>query len=237
VPLVHTGHTWAAVKNAWLAPGDVPEPPSRSVAEAAIVAEAQGLFANTRHEAAQLHQLYGADVQRTYVVSPGVDLERFHPADSVLSRRRYGIDDDAFVVLFVGRVQPLKSPDVVLRAAALLAANPELRRRLVVIVCGGRSGSHTGVPLVKLAAELGIGDLVRFTDPMPAPELSQLYRAADVTVVPSRNESFGLVALESQASGTPVVAATGLFQSDASGWGAPVSAASAAATSGRSART
>jgi D-inositol-3-phosphate glycosyltransferase len=118
--------------------------------------------------------------------------------------------DDAVVMLFVGRLQPLKAPDLLLRAAAQLLSNdPTLRDRLVVAVVGGPSGSGLAAPrhLEKLAAELGIADVVRFQPPVPQDALIEWYRAADVTVVPSYNESFGLVAAESQACGTPVVAA------------------------------
>ena len=114
------------------------------------------------------------------------------------------------MLLFVGRIQPLKAPDVVLRAAAeLLGPIPSLRDRLVVAVVGGPSGSGLTEPehLAKLAGSLGIADLVRFEPPAPQPVLADYYRAADVTVVPSYTESFGLVAVESQACGTPVVAA------------------------------
>jgi D-inositol-3-phosphate glycosyltransferase len=114
------------------------------------------------------------------------------------------------VVAFVGRIQPLKAPDVLLRAAAeLRRRDPELGRRLVVAVCGGPSGSGLERPtaLMDLAADLGIADAVRFLAPRPPEELADLYRAADLVAVPSHNESFGLVALEAQACGTPVVAA------------------------------
>jgi len=120
-----------------------------------------------------------------------------------------GLPADAAVLLFVGRIQPLKAPDVLLRAVArLLAARPELAERLVVAVVGGLSGSGLTNPdsLKGLTAQLGLSDLVRFTDPVPQPLLADWYRAADLTVVPSYSESFGLVAIESQACGTPVVA-------------------------------
>jgi len=143
-------------------------------------------------------------------VSPGVDLDRFTPGHPVAARRRLGLADDAVVLLFVGRIQPLKAPDVVLRSAAdLVARDPALRRRLVVAVVGGPSGSGIEHPaqLAGLAHELGIGDLVRFEPPAGHDRLGDFYRAATVTLVPSYNESFGLVAVESQACGTPVVAA------------------------------
>jgi D-inositol-3-phosphate glycosyltransferase len=114
------------------------------------------------------------------------------------------------MLLFVGRIQALKAPDVVLAAAAeLLAADPSIRDRLVVAVVGGPSGSGLAKPehLHKLAGSLGVADVVRFDRPVPQPELADFYRAADLTLVPSYTESFGLVAVESQACGTPVVAA------------------------------
>jgi D-inositol-3-phosphate glycosyltransferase len=146
------------------------------------------------------------------VVQPGVDLERFTPSSpgTVEARRRLGFAPDALVVAFVGRIQPLKAPDVLLRAAAVLKlTDPEIGRRLVVAVCGGPSGSGLGRPtaLMDLAAELGLGDTVRFLAPRSRDGLVDLYRAADLVAVPSHNESFGLVAIEAQACGTPVVAA------------------------------
>jgi D-inositol-3-phosphate glycosyltransferase len=121
-----------------------------------------------------------------------------------------GAQQDDVVLLFVGRIQPLKAPDVLLHAAAeMLAADPALRTRLKVHVVGAPSGSGLHAPhqLEQLAADLGIADSVRFFPPQPPARLAEHYRAADVAVVPSHNESFGLVALEAQACGTPVVAA------------------------------
>jgi D-inositol-3-phosphate glycosyltransferase len=210
VPLVHTAHTLAKVKNEALADGDRPEPRARVIGEEQVVAEADRLIANTDEEARQLMRLYGADPARTLVVPPGVDLDRFSPGDRAAARRRVGMPDDAIVLLFVGRIQPLKAPDVLLHAAAhLLAVQPELRDRLRVHVVGAPSGSGLDAPeqLQKLAGDLGIADVVTFFPPVPADRLADHYRAADVTVVPSHNESFGLVALEAQACGTPVVAA------------------------------
>ncbi|HVT22284.1 MAG TPA: D-inositol-3-phosphate glycosyltransferase [Mycobacteriales bacterium] len=210
VPLVHTMHTMAKVKNLLLAEGDAPEPPLRAIGEAQVVEAADRLIASTADEASQLVEMYGADPSRVEVVAPGVDLSVFSPGERVVSRLRLGLAADAVVLLFVGRIQPLKAPDVVLRAAAaLIDADPALRERLVVVVVGGPSGTGLEAPehLAKLAGTLGISDLVRFEPPAPQDLLADYYRAADVTVVPSYNESFGLVALESQACGTPVVAA------------------------------
>jgi D-inositol-3-phosphate glycosyltransferase len=218
VPLVHSAHTLAKVKNAMLAEGDTPEPKARVIGEEQVVAEADRLVANTDIESAQLVELYGADPSRTVTISPGVDLRRFVPGDRAAARHELNLRGDAVVLAFVGRIQPLKAPDVLLHAAAQLLATArlrgepawrELRHRLVVLVVGGPSGSGLAEPsaLRKLAATLGIADVVRFLRPQHRDELARVYRAADVVAVPSHNESFGLVALEAQACGTPVVAA------------------------------
>ena len=213
VPLVHTMHTMARVKNALLADGDSPEPPGREIGEQQVVEVADRLVANTDEEADQLVRLYGADPSRVRVVHPGVDLERFSPGDADArdsARAAVGLSPRQLVLLFVGRVQPLKAPDVLVRAAAaLLRRRPELRSRLVVAVVGGPSGSGLREPesLVRLAREVGVADVVRFEPPAAGERLVQWYRAADVVAVPSYTESFGLVALEAQACGTPVVAA------------------------------
>ncbi|WP_186763265.1 D-inositol-3-phosphate glycosyltransferase [Lentzea tibetensis] len=210
VPLVHTAHTLAKVKNAALADGDTPEPRMRVIGEEQVVAESDRLVANTDVEATELIKLYDADPAKVLVVPPGVDLERFTPGSRSKARARFGLAEDAVVLAFVGRIQPLKAPDVLLRAAAeLLVRDPGLRGRLVVLVVGGPSGTGLEQPkaLEELAGQLGIADVVRFLPPQPGDALAQVYRAADLVAVPSYNESFGLVALEAQACGTPVVAA------------------------------
>ncbi|GAA1251592.1 D-inositol-3-phosphate glycosyltransferase [Prauserella halophila] len=211
VPLVHTAHTLARVKNAALAEGDTPEPRTRVIGEQQVVDEADQLIVNTGVEAEQLVDLYDAAPRAVRTVSPGVDLERFRPGSQAQSRRILGLSDDAVVLAFAGRIQPLKAPDVLLRAAAeLVAQRPELRSRLVVLVAGGPSGTGLEQPesLKALAADLGIAELTRFLPPQSGDGLVDVYRAADVVAVPSHNESFGLVALEAQACGTPVVAAS-----------------------------
>jgi D-inositol-3-phosphate glycosyltransferase len=206
VPLVHTAHTLAAVKNAALADGDSPEPPLRAVGEQQVVDEADRLIVNTAAEARQLVSLHSADPNRIDVVHPGVDLQLFTPGDRGAARAALGLRPDEQVVAFVGRIQPLKAPDILLRAAARLT---ERFPRLRVLVAGGPSGSGLRSPdgLVRLAAELGITNRVTFLPPQSREDLVTVYRAADLVAVPSYSESFGLVAVEAQACGTPVVAA------------------------------
>ncbi len=245
VPLVHTMHTMAKVKNAALALGDTPEPPARIIGESQVVEAADRLIANTTEEANELAVHYGARSDQLSVVHPGVNLEVFRPATATPVgtvgdaldhtctatapgshahadprttaaaraeiRARLGLPVDATVLLFAGRIQPLKAPDVLLKAVAeLLERDPSLRERLVVPVVGGPSGSGLARPesLHKLAAQLGISDVVRFRPPVGQAELADWYRAASALVMPSYSESFGLVALEAQACGTPVVAAS-----------------------------
>ncbi len=210
VPLIQSMHTLGQVKNLTLASGDCAEPAVRIRGEREVVAAADRLVANTTEEARQLIELYGARPWRVETVSPGVDLSVFRPSSAAAARRRLGLPADAVVLVFAGRIQPLKGPDVVLRAAAsLLRSSPGLADRLVVVFVGGPSGSEVGAPgrLDGLAAQLGISGTVRYEPPCPQRELADWYRAATVVLVPSHSESFGLVALEAQACGTPVVAA------------------------------
>ena len=210
VPLIQSMHTLGKVKNLALASGDCAEPAARIRGEDEVIAAADRLVANTAEEARQLIELYGADPWRVETVNPGVDLSVFRPGPAALSRARLGLPADAVVLVFAGRIQPLKGPDIVLHAAAsLLRSRPSLAGRLVVVFVGGPSGSEVGAPgrLAGLASGLGIASAVRLEPPCPQPELAEWYRAADVVLVPSHSESFGLVALEAQACGTPVVAA------------------------------
>lgn len=210
VPLVHSMHTMAKVKNNALAVGDTPEPTARIIGEEQVVEAADVLIANTAIEAGQLIDLYDADPRRVEVVHPGVDLSVFRPRDRASVRAELGLPEEAVVLLFAGRIQPLKGPDVLLRAVAVMLSNrPELRSRVVVPIVGGPSGSGLEHPesLALLAAELGLNDVVRFVPPVAQTELARWCAAATLVAVPSYNESFGLVAVEAQATGTPVVAA------------------------------
>jgi D-inositol-3-phosphate glycosyltransferase len=210
VPLIQSMHTLGKVKNLALADGDCAEPAARIRGEDEVVAAADRLVANTAEEARQLTELYGADPRRVKTVNPGVDLSVFAPGSMAAARRKLGLPVDAVVLMFAGRIQPLKGPDIALRAAAsLLRSVPGLRDRLVVVFVGGPSGSEVGAPgrLDGLAASLGIAGHIRQEPPCPQAELADWYRAATAVLVPSHSESFGLVALEAQACGTPVVAA------------------------------
>jgi D-inositol-3-phosphate glycosyltransferase len=210
IPLAHTMHTMARVKNMNLAEGERPEPMIRVQGETQVVAAADALIANTDAEAASLVSLYEACPDAVSVVSPGVDLYTFTAGNGrKAAREAVGLSQDAHVLAFVGRIQPHKGPEVLIRAVAeMLSHSPHLRPKIITIIMGGASGSGVGEVerLKDLVNWLGITDVVRFEDPVPRAELPQWYRAADLVCVPSYSESFGLVALEAQACGTPVVA-------------------------------
>lgn len=202
VPLVHTMHTMAKVKNRDLGPGDSPEPEYRVIGEQQLVDVADALVVNTADEADDLRTLYTADPGRLHVVHPGVDLEIFAPGDQATARAHFGFGPEPLLV-FVGRLQPLKAPDLLVAAAA------QMRETAHVVICGGPSGNGDRMPaaLRAQAEALGISDRVTFLPPLPREELAILMRAATAVVVPSHSESFGLVAAEAQACGVPVVAA------------------------------
>lgn len=208
VPLLQTFHTLAKVKNLNLAPADRPESAERIAAEERIIAAADQILAPTMAEAEELRELYGAEPSRIRVISPGVDPDRFRPSSHVTEiKQRLGLPTDRPIVLFVGRLQPLKAPEVAVRAVAGLSAG-SYRDPLLVIV-GGPSGILGSDPddLRALALSCGMSSHdIRFLPPAPHDTLADLYRSASVTIVPSRSESFGLVALESAGCGTPVVA-------------------------------
>lgn len=202
LPLICTFHTLDRVK-AEAGPDEV-DPHRRAEAEAEVIGCSDAVLASCTVEADQIATLYPADPSRIRVVPPGVDHAYFGPGYRPQARRALGLPADGTLLLFVGRIQPLKGADVAVRA---LAALGDERARLVIV--GGPSGprgTQTLQGLVTLATELGVGDQVTLVEPQPHELLSTWYRAADVCLVPSRSESFGLVALEAAACGTPVVA-------------------------------
>lgn len=210
LPLVHTMHTMARVKNLNLAEGESPEPMIRVQGETQIVAAASALTANTDAEAASLVSLYDACPDTVHLVTPGVDLYNFTPgAGRAAARKVVGIEADTHVITFVGRIQPHKGPELLIRATAeLVSHSPHLRPKLRVFIIGGASGINGSEVerLKELVNWLNVADVISFLPPVPRTELPNWYRAADLVCVPSYSESFGLVALEAQACGTPVVA-------------------------------
>ncbi|MFN8038463.1 MAG: glycosyltransferase [Acidimicrobiales bacterium] len=200
LPLVATFHTLARVK----ADGGDPEPDRRAEAEAEVIGCADTILASCATEAEQLVDHYGARPERIEIVPPGVDHAFFSPGDRRGARQALGLGDHP-VLLFVGRVQPLKGLTVAIAALADLG-RPDAH----LVVVGGASGADGPAELARchaLVAQLGLEGRVHFVPPQPHHLLSTYYRAADVVLVPSRSESFGLVALEAAACGTPVVAA------------------------------
>ena len=208
IPLAHSFHTLGRIKNRTLAPGETPEPPARIRGEQRVVHAADCILAPTIGEAADLVNLYGADPRSVRVIAPGVDTEVFTPGDRDEAKASLGLSGRR-VILFVGRLQPLKQPDVAVRAVAeLMRRDPALVGEVMLVVLGGPSGRGGVQPesLAKLAADLGIADALRLEGAIPHDELPRYYRAADAVLIPSRSESFGLVAIEASACGAPVVA-------------------------------
>ena len=201
LPLVSTFHTLARVK---AETGD-PEPDRRVDAESEVIGCSDVILANSIEERSQLERLYGAEPSRIQIVPPGVEHAFFSPGDQGGARRALGLDQNAPTLLFVGRIQPLKGLQVAIGALASLGRSDA---RLVVV--GGPSGAEGAQELARvqaLAISLGVAHQIQYVSPQPHHLLSTWYRAADVVLVPSRSESFGLVALEAAACGTPVVAA------------------------------
>ena len=210
MPLVASFHTLGKVKNYSLARGERPEPSARLLGEERVIADADRILAPTPAEAAQLVGLYRADPEHIRIVPPGVDHTIFFPRSREAARERLHLSG-LRLALYVGRLQAHKGPDVAVRTLAeAVARDPEAARDLMLAIVGGPSGTGQGADvtrLMELAGALGVSDRVMLYPPLPQARLADVYAAADVVLVPSRSESFGLVALEAQACGTPVVAA------------------------------
>jgi D-inositol-3-phosphate glycosyltransferase len=208
-PLVTSFHTLGKVKNALRSPEDSPEPGVRLRGEQGVVRHSDRILAPTATEAAHLVGLYGADPDRVRIVPPGVDGGLFAPRDRGEARAKLGLGP-GHTVLFVGRLQPFKGPRVAVQAfAAAVDLAPQVMRDAELVIVGGPSGAGAEEVawLQEEASTLGIGERVRFVPPQPHARLADFYSASDLVIVPSRSESFGLVALEAQACGRPVVAA------------------------------
>jgi D-inositol-3-phosphate glycosyltransferase len=208
IPFVSTFHTLARVK----AEGGDPEPGWRDTTEAELINCADAICVSCVEEEQQFRRLYGDPRGRIEIVAPGVEHAFFAPGERSGARAAIDLPVDVPVILFVGRIQPLKGPDVAIRALHELG-----RRDALLLIVGGASGNEGDGEVARahqLVDELGLHDRVRFVPPQPHHILSSYYRAADVVIVPSRSESFGLVALEAAACGIPVVAsAVGGLQS------------------------
>lgn len=204
VPLVHTMHTMAKVKNLVLESGERPEPRLREDGEQRIVDGAARLVANTPAEAQELVSHYDADFDHIDVAPPGVDLTVFTPAFRARSRTEHGVRPGSFHLLFAGRIQRLKGPQIFVEAAGILRKRrPDIDLQLTIL--GALSGAKD-FNLQSFITAAGLDDVVTHRAPVKAPKLASWFRSADVVLMPSFSESFGLVALEAQACGTPVVA-------------------------------
>ncbi|WP_435298574.1 glycosyltransferase [Timonella sp. A28] len=242
VPLIHSMHTMAHVKNAGLAPGDTPEPAGRIIGEEQVVLESSALVANTEYEAQELVDYYDADPRKVHVIAPGVDLDTFTPVNPngltrEQERAQHGFAPHDKVIVFAGRIQPLKGPDVLVEMLAHIAEHhrtvccrrghghaqarcaqthessllgmQEAHGKVpTLVILGGASGKKSALKELRAHVhQLEIDEHVIFEPPAQRNELAAWFRVADVVAMPSRNESFGLVAVEAQACGTPVIAA------------------------------
>jgi D-inositol-3-phosphate glycosyltransferase len=208
VPLANSFHTLGRVKDLSRRPGSAPSSAMRLLTEQEVIAQSDCVIASTPYEFEDLLDHYGAQPERLCTSPPGIDHEVFSPGDREEARRWLGLGDEP-IILFAGRIQPLKGIDVAVRALPSIESSggpdPEL-----VIVGGpsGEDGEQELAHLMELAATLGISDRVHRIAPQPHDQLALFYRAADALVMPSRSESFGLVAAEAQACGLPVAAAS-----------------------------
>jgi D-inositol-3-phosphate glycosyltransferase len=199
LPGVVSFHTLAAIKER---EGSESEPEQRKIAESRMARGADLVFAFTDDERRELNELFGIEDDRIHVAPGGVDLSLFRPSNKAEARKRAGIGPEEDVILFVGRPEPFKGPDVLIRALPHMRDTANIR----LILVGGSEGEHSFDWLRVLAADLGVADRVSWHSAIPQEQLVNFYAATDITAMPSFHESFGLVALESMASGRPVVA-------------------------------
>jgi D-inositol-3-phosphate glycosyltransferase len=200
VPHVMTFHTLARLKNQALAGQTEPEPERRSEIEARIITSADGIVASSEHERRALMDLYGARSEQIRVIPPGIDLDFFQPTDRHRARTILGLNGHD-VLFSAGRMDPIKGFDVLIRSLPLLK-----HRDAQLLIGGGSASDEEQRRLHQLASQLGVADRVTFLGAVPQERLPLYYAAANVVVVPSHYESFGLVAAEALACGTPVVA-------------------------------
>lgn len=199
VPVLFTPHTTAAAKDARRGEGEAPEPEERYRAEYLMSSSASRVIVNTPLEAQQMGEYYGTDAQKLAIIPPGVDTSIFHTIPGV-----HPLNDTSETrcrIVFAGRPQPLKGPHLLVEALALLPSDLQVDVDII-----GRSDSDYERRLLQRATELGVADRVHLKDPVPASELANIFRAADIVASPSSSETFGLVALEAQACGAAVLA-------------------------------
>ncbi len=209
-PIVHMFHTLGLMKNQVAGSASELETGRRIDVETEIVGFADRLIAATPAERRQLEWLYNADPDRIAVIPPGVDTRHFFPMPRPAARDHIGIPQDTWAILFVGRIERLKGIDTLIRAIALLAHEcPEWVKQMCVAIIGGDPTTDENAELARLKAmcdELGLGDLITFLGARDQDQLRYYYNAATFVVMPSRYESFGMVALEAMACGRPVIA-------------------------------
>ncbi len=211
-PMIQMFHTLGQMKNRIAQSPAGRESSLRIDIEQEIMHEANYLVAATPAERVQLMWLYGADMRRIRVIPPGVDITRFRPILTAEARRAIGISEDSQLLLFVGRIEQLKGIDILLQAIALLKQQrPEGLDRLCLSIVGGNIDDEAQedaemARLKALHSQLGLGDLVTFLGAKSQDKLPDFYAAAEAVIVPSDYESFGMVALEAMACGTPVIA-------------------------------
>ncbi len=210
-PMVHMYHTLGQMKNRIAQDAAERAPQARIDGEGHVLRVADRIIAATPAEQAQLIWLYGADAAKVTIIPPGVDLERFHPIDKDEAKRCVGIPCGDNNIMFAGRIEPLKGIDTLIRAMALLKERfPAVVENTCVAIIGGDPWADSpDVEMARLQAlrqDLGIHDVVVFLGAKDQNVLPCYYAAAEVVVMPSHYESFGMVALEAMAMGRPVIA-------------------------------
>ncbi len=208
-PFVQMFHTTAHQKNKVANVADR-ETDLRQQIERRLLSLADGMIAANPEERADLIWRFGTPTEKVCTIPPGVNLDHFQPFDKAAARARLGLAPEDRVVLFVGRIDPIKGIDTLIEAVALMAGNPRLPDPTVLFVGGDldQLGQPTGplAGVVETVRRRGLDGFFRFIGSRPQAELPSIYSAADVVAVPSNYESFGLVAVEAMACGTPVVA-------------------------------
>lgn len=212
IPVIQMFHTLGRMKNRIASNESQREPELRLQVEQQIIEGADCLIAATPAERTQLMWLYGADMHKIRVIPPGVDIDHFHPISKTEAKKTIGVPEDVRMLLFVGRIEPLKGIDTLFCAIALLRAQiPHCLSNLCLSIIGGDLGEakqeNTEMQRLKaLREELGLADLVTFLGAKSQETLQHYYAAAEAVIMPSHYESFGLVALEAMACGVPVIA-------------------------------